>query len=628
MLMRKRTIAIFATLATMLNACIDLDDAPTACSLNPSICEGADTSSDDATIDTGTDALVTDTRDAGSEASADTMDGAATDTHDGSVDADSSLPDSRVCSPGTYRCAGVSGNELQQCAPDGSAYTPAATCPSAATCSASSGICTACTPGTLSCSGQQLMKCDATGGGSTASGAACPTGTICDPKGSGQCDVCVENANFCVGTGLRHCAADGQSSSLLDTCATADLCGLSTGAAACLLPACAAGEKRCSGANVEVCNPGRTGWDVLEKCGVECTAATTTCVNVVQVTTGGASHACARLTNGTVRCWGANSTGQLGDGTKIDRGKPVAVAGVTTAVDVAAGFNHTCALLSDGAIKCWGANTKGQLGDGTTTDRLVPTSVTSVPAEAIRSLGLGNQASCAVTVGNNLYCWGNNATGLLADGSKTDRLTPRLSTYKIASAYLSVSHGCAISSEGGSVLCWGANVRGQLGNGSFDEALLASSNTAPVAAQLSVAYERACEASYFGQLWCWGSADGYLFGGVGATDKNVPTRIGTLTDVIAVGVGNYHQCYVTGTDGKVYCWGANNLGQVGDGTKVDRETAVLVAGIPGKPDQLSAGGAFSCVRIGGSVMCWGANSGGQIGDGTTVDAVTPTWVKW
>lgn len=99
--------------------------------------------------------------------------------------------------------------------------------------------------------------------------------------------------------------------------------------------------------------------------------------NAIAISSGNA-HSCALLVNRTVKCWGANGGGQLGDGTRTDRPTPVVVKGLTNAIAVSAGGGHSCAWLSNGTAKCWGRNDSGQLGNGTTTDHLTPVSVTGL----------------------------------------------------------------------------------------------------------------------------------------------------------------------------------------------------------------------------------------------------------
>jgi hypothetical protein len=110
--------------------------------------------------------------------------------------------------------------------------------------------------------------------------------------------------------------------------------------------------------------------------------ASSACAGASQVATGsGSDHVCAALLDGTVRCWGCNAYGQLGDGTKTSRISPVALSGlgsVRTLEGIATGERHACAALKDGSVKCWGSNVYGQLGDGTTTEKTTPTSVSGL----------------------------------------------------------------------------------------------------------------------------------------------------------------------------------------------------------------------------------------------------------
>jgi hypothetical protein len=143
---------------------------------------------------------------------------------------------------------------------------------------------------------------------------------------------------------------------------------------------------------------------------------------------GGADHTCAILDDGSVRCWGYNSNGQLGDGTNTDRNTPTALSSWPsgrTAVAITAGSYHTCAILDDGSVRCWGSNSDGQLGDGTTTDRNTPTTLSGWPSgRTAVAISAGYYHTCAILDDGSVRCWGYNSDGQLGDGTTTSRNTP------------------------------------------------------------------------------------------------------------------------------------------------------------------------------------------------------------
>jgi alpha-tubulin suppressor-like RCC1 family protein len=176
-------------------------------------------------------------------------------------------------------------------------------------------------------------------------------------------------------------------------------------------------------------------------------------------------HTCALLGDGTVRCWGSNYFGQLGDGTTTDHTTPATVSGLSGATAVAAGVYHTCALLGDGTVKCWGQNISGQLGDGTTTNRRTPVTVSGLSGAT--AVAAGEYHTCALLGDGTVRCWGANWTGQLGDGTTTNRRTTPVTVSGLSSATAvaaSREHTCALLGNG-TVRCWGANWYGQLGNG-------------------------------------------------------------------------------------------------------------------------------------------------------------------
>ncbi len=145
--------------------------------------------------------------------------------------------------------------------------------------------------------------------------------------------------------------------------------------------------------------------------------------DVVQIA-GGQSHTCARIINGTVRCWGRNDLRQVGDGTNVfERLTATAVTGLTGVVEIAAGSHHNCARLTSGAVRCWGNNEFGQIGDGTLVrSRNEPTAVDGL-TNAV-GLAAGENHTCAVLTDGSVRCWGLNESGQLGDGTLTLRPLP------------------------------------------------------------------------------------------------------------------------------------------------------------------------------------------------------------
>jgi hypothetical protein len=177
---------------------------------------------------------------------------------------------------------------------------------------------------------------------------------------------------------------------------------------------------------------------------------------------------CARSADGSVRCWGRGTFGELGNGTRTPwTNVPVRVAGIDDAVDLAASPAHACAERRDGSIACWGNNELGALGDGTRTNRDRPVRVTaSFPAGSRLARSLALAASCVRSPAGEVWCWGSAIDGVLGDGSGDDALggvrVPGLSG--VVSLTGRGETYCAARPD--RVDCWGRAGVGKLGNGS------------------------------------------------------------------------------------------------------------------------------------------------------------------
>jgi len=351
---------------------------------------------------------------------------------------------------------------------------------------------------------------------------------------------------------------------------------------------------------------------------------------VSQVTTG-EEHSCARLNNGTVFCWGANGSGQLGDGTRIDRATPGLVTGLAGLFvdEISAGGEFTCALIGDGRVYCWGDNSNGQLGNGTTTDSLTPSPVTGLTTAIAVSAGAAH--ACALLLPDfETRCWGFNGNGQLGDGTTTGRTTPvtvtgltNFNSQRSAGG----AHTCAVASDG-TARCWGNNEFGQLGdNTTTNSSLPVAVSGISTATVLRVASgnTHSCALRFDNTVSCWGrNADGRL-GDNTTTDRSAPVPVSGLANVTQIATGDNHTCAVL-TDETARCWGFNGNGRLGDGTTTERLTPVTVSGLA-DVTQIAAGGGHTCARLSdGTAWCWGTNASGELGDGTTTNRSTPVRV--
>jgi len=293
-------------------------------------------------------------------------------------------------------------------------------------------------------------------------------------------------------------------------------------------------------------------------------------------------HSCALLTGGSVKCWGMNNRGQLGDGTSgTDRNTPVPVLDITNVTSIALGGDHSCALLTDGSIKCWGKNDFGQLGDGSRTDRLTP--VGGPVFETATKIAAGNYHVCVVLMDGTLRCWGMGDWGRLGDGtvlgSRTYRNTPvEVDSITTARDISLGEHSCAVLNNG-EAKCWGHGGFGRLGNGQTSHAY----SPVPVseittATSIAVGREHSCALLTGGKVKCWGTnSNGQLGDGI-STGITLAVDVSGIT-AMSIASGWYYSCAVL-TDGSVKCWGKNSFGQLGDGTTTQRTTPVNVLGSP------------------------------------------------
>jgi alpha-tubulin suppressor-like RCC1 family protein len=186
-------------------------------------------------------------------------------------------------------------------------------------------------------------------------------------------------------------------------------------------------------------------------------------------------HTCAVVSGGSVRCWGSNLSGELGNGSTAASLEPSPVSNLTNATAISTGSSHSCALLANGTVACWGRNDRGQLGIGPApSDALCrnpngdvlcsTTPVTVTGLTDVSAISVGGGHTCALLRDGTVSCWGMNDYGQIGNMAPTGLPTPMPDLTDVVSISAGALHTCAVRSDG-SVRCWGYNVFGQLGDG-------------------------------------------------------------------------------------------------------------------------------------------------------------------
>ena len=371
-------------------------------------------------------------------------------------------------------------------------------------------------------------------------------------------------------------------------------------------------------------------------------------VSTMKSVGGGFYHSAAVGTDGSLWTWGSNNFGELGKGTTSDSSTPAKLTSISGVNAVTGGNDHMVALKTDGTVWAWGYNYHGELGNGTKTGNTAngtPGQVltaAATPLTGITAVRGGFWHNLALKSDGTVWAWGNNDYGQLGNGSVTPsyggvayaaQVTGLSNVVSIAAGHW---HSVAVKSDG-SVWTWGyngglyADINGQLGDGtttnrSSPVRVLGPSGSGYLSGITSVAAGAAFTLALKsdGTLWGWGRNMEGEFGNGTFTNSLVPVQAANGVSNITALAAGYWLSLALKSDGTVWAWGQNDMGQLGNGTTPSaNSTPAAVIGLS-SVTAIHAGASFGlALKSDGTVWAWGENASGQLGNGTTSNSSTP-----
>lgn len=334
----------------------------------------------------------------------------------------------------------------------------------------------------------------------------------------------------------------------------------------------------------------------------------------------------ANAAPGDVLAAGSNASGQLGSSGTTSSTVPV-LSAVPAAEQIASGRDHGYALDGSGSVWAWGENGKGQVGDGTTTDRSTPV---RLPLQGVVQVEAGHYHGLALTSDGRVWTWGFGRLGQLGLGTTVNRKVPTLVPGLTDVVHVAGGRDASYAvGADGRVWSWGSNALGELGD---PGRTTTPSTTRPAlvpgvgsVTELGVGRNHVLAQTSTGEVWAWGAND---YGQIGdGTTTRRPTAVRVITAdagaaVAHVDAGAHHSVVVTRT-GVVRTWGRGYRGQLGIGTTRVRSAPVTVTGLPPVVEVGDGRDQTFAVDADGRVWSWGDNTAGQLGDGSTTRRTRP-----
>ena len=348
------------------------------------------------------------------------------------------------------------------------------------------------------------------------------------------------------------------------------------------------------------------------------------------VSVGWGSTCAIKKSDETLYCWGQNDYGQIAKtvvSANTVNATPQLVSGIPGRVtQVSIGAKFTCAVNSLSNLYCWGKNASGQLGNNSTTSTTSPESVTTL-SRNVKSVSAGNNSTCALTLDGKVYCWGDGLNGKLGNGSTNSSLIPiQVTGMSSGATQISASddHVCAIQSGG--VKCWGNGLTGALGNGLANESYIpvAVSGLTSGVTKITSGYQQSC-ALKGSTTYCWGYNQYGTIGDGTTSQRNTPVSLsGLATALKDINLGHGTACGINTSNGLV-CWGRNTDWQVGNNSATNdiQVTPSAVKGLTKLITSVVSTTGHSCaIAQYGRMFCWGDNTYGQIGNGEAISSTT------
>jgi alpha-tubulin suppressor-like RCC1 family protein len=351
----------------------------------------------------------------------------------------------------------------------------------------------------------------------------------------------------------------------------------------------------------------------------------------------GERHVCGLGVDGTAYCWGSNDNGQLGDGTfSLVNPEPIPVSGGYHFASIAPGGLQTCGVLLTGAALCWGRGYT--TGNGTFNNTPVPLPVSGGLTWEMLDMGIFHV--CGVATGGAAFCWGYGGDGRLGTGDGAWQSVPTAvqGGHVFMQVSAGQDHSCGVTTAG-DAYCWGIGLDGRLGDGTAAPSpvpVLVEGGYDFV--RVSAGGAHSCGLTGAGRALCWGRGDLGQLGGGSTEGSLVPRLVSDELTFVSLDVGAHHACAAT-AGGAAYCWGYGASGQLGNGQlpEVQAEpvevlgslsfATVTASGSPWSLEFSDDRGTSCGLTQDALAYCWGSNNVGQVGDGTTLLRNVPAAVR-